>query len=52
MTANGVLASLKDSTYRSACFAFSLAAALLDDHCTHPGVYRAVHLSVIFQNGG
>jgi len=33
---SGVLASLKDSTYRSVRLASSLAAALLDGLCEHP----------------
>jgi hypothetical protein len=35
-SANGVLASLKGSTYRSVRLAFSLAAALLDGLFEHP----------------
>ena len=37
-SASGVLASLRDSTYRSVRLASSLAAALLDGHFEHPGV--------------
>jgi hypothetical protein len=34
--ASGVLASLRGSTYRSVCLAYSLAAALLDGLFEHP----------------
>ncbi len=36
MSASGVLASLRGSTYRSVRLASSLAAALLDNHFEHP----------------
>jgi hypothetical protein len=35
-SASGVLASFRDSTYRSVRLASSLAAALLDGHFEHP----------------
>ena len=38
--ASGVLASLRDSTYRSVRLASSLAAALLDGLFEHPAVPR------------
>jgi hypothetical protein len=40
-SATGVLASLRDSTYRSVRFASSLAAALLDSLFEHPEVILA-----------
>ncbi len=48
-SASGVLASLRGSTYRSVRLASSLAAALLDGLFEHPGVYRVVLPSPIFQ---
>jgi hypothetical protein len=36
MSASFVLASLRDSTYRSVRLASSLAAVLLDGHFEHP----------------
>jgi hypothetical protein len=37
-SASGVLAALRDSTYRSVRLASSLAAALLNGHFEHPEI--------------
>ena len=48
-SASGVLASLRDSTYRSVRLASSLAAALLDGLFEHPELLWHQHHSVRFQ---
>jgi hypothetical protein len=45
-TASGVLASLRDSTYRSVRLASSLAAALLDGLFEHPEAMLALRPSM------
>jgi hypothetical protein len=45
-SASGVLASLRDSTYRSVRLASSLAAALPDSLFEHPEVYSRVNILV------
>jgi hypothetical protein len=45
-SASGVLASLRDSTYRSVRLASSLAAALSDSLFEHPEVYSRVNILV------
>jgi hypothetical protein len=49
MSASGVLASLRVSTYRSVRLASSLAAALLDGHFEHPAQGFLIALTVVDQ---